>query len=164
MDIYEVSKQQLNKIGGDSTTLSTTYEVKRAQVEKLGGDLTKVNDIYTAELEVLDKIGGGGDILDTYDAGSFTENGQYTVPTPEPYDGMKNVSLEVNVPSPQLQTRTIDITENGTTVVTPTSSKYYGLESVTINVNAAATILTMTQEEYDAISFPDKNTIYLIKG
>lgn len=61
MDIYEVSKQQLTKIGGDATNLSTTYEVKKAQVDKLGGDLTKVNDIYTAELEVLDKIGSGGD-------------------------------------------------------------------------------------------------------
>lgn len=99
-NIYNVSKQQLSKIGGDPSDLVSVFEVKKAQVEKLGGDLTKVNDIYTAELQVLEHIdGGGGGATLQEKSVSITANGTTDVMPDEGYDGMSKVSVDVNVPS-----------------------------------------------------------------
>lgn len=138
-DIYNVSKQQLNKIGGEANGLTTTYEVKKAQVEKLGGDLTKVNDIYTAELEVLEHIDGGGGSGATLQekSVSITANGTTDVMPDAGYDGMTKVSVDVEVPATPTQSKTVDITANGTEVITPDEG--YDLSDVTVNVNVPTT-------------------------
>ena len=125
-NIYNVSKQQLNKIGGEADGLTTTYEVKKKQVEKLGGDLTKVNDIYTAELQVLEHIDGGGATLQEKSV-SITANGTTDVMPDEGFDGMSKVSVDVNVPDPELEE--LSVTANGT--YTPTK---YGYSKVDVNV------------------------------
>ena len=56
-----------------------------------------------------------------------TENGEYTPST----DGYSKVNVNVQ---PSLQSKSVEITSNGTSTITA-DSDYYGLESVDINVN-----------------------------
>ena len=151
-DIYNVSKQQLNKIGGEADGLTTTYEVKKKQVEKLGGDLTKVNDIYTAELQVLEHIdGGGGGATLQEKSVSITANGTTDVMPDAGYDGMTKVSVDVAVPATPTQSKTVDITANGTEVITPDEG--YDLSDVTVNVNVPS-----KEEETKSVTITENGT------
>lgn len=58
---------------------------------------------------------------------NVTENGEYTPST----DGYSKVNVNVQ---PTLQSKTVEINENGTSTITA-DSDYYGLQSVDINVN-----------------------------
>ncbi len=58
---------------------------------------------------------------------NVTENGEYTPST----NGYSKVSVNVQ---PPLQSKSVEITENGTSTITA-DSDFYGLESVDINVN-----------------------------
>ena len=84
--------------------------------------------------------GGGGGT--TVEALSVTENGTYTAPSGKAYS-----PVTVNVPSDakEEQTKSVTITENGTTTVTPDSGKVLSSVSITTNVSGGS----------GSVSFPD---------
>ena len=99
---------------------------------------------------------------------AFTENGVYTALTSTAQYGWSSVT--VNVPQTGTainnQTKTVEITTNGTTEVIYDSG-YTGLEKVKVNVNVPqsggdVTVISLTQAEYDELDSPDPNAIYLI--
>lgn len=162
-DIYNVSKQQLNKIGGEANGLTTTYEVKKAQVEKLGGDLTKVNDIYTAELQVLEHIdGGGGGATLQEKSVSITANGTTDVMPDAGYDGMTKVSVDVEVPVPNLQSNKIVYTgqiitnDNFTVKITPDEG-YDGLKKGEIRFSTKIPIAIQDGTKFQGSSWESWN-------
>ena len=61
----------------------------------------------------------------------YTANGQYSIATPDGYDGISDVNLTVNVPSREPVLESLSITDNGT--YTP-SSGVDGYNSVEVNV------------------------------
>lgn len=69
---------------------------------------------------------------------TYTENGQYSIATPDGYDGISDVSVNVNVPERQPVLDTLNITENGT--YTP-SAGVDGYNSVTVNVSTKEPVL-----------------------
>ena len=69
-------------------------------------------------------------------------------------------AVDVNVPASAVDTGTLQtsITTNGTS-----TSNVVGYASHEITVNVTPTVLTMTQQQYDALSVKDPDTIYLIQ-
>lgn len=61
---------------------------------------------------------------------SVTENGSYTPST----DGYSKVNVNVPIPEPNLQTKSIEITENGTQTISADNG-YDGLSSVSVTTN-----------------------------
>lgn len=82
--------------------------------------------------------GGGSDLkLKDVQSASYTANGTYSVLPDEGYDGMSKVNVEVNCPEPkEEQSKSITITENGSTTVSPDDGKV--LSSVEIITNVAS--------------------------
>ena len=64
---------------------------------------------------------------------TYTANGQYSIATPDGYDGISDVNLTVNVPSREPVLESLSVTENGS--YTP-SSGVDGYNSVTVNVKS----------------------------
>lgn len=94
----------------------------------------------------------------------ITQNGQTNVTPDTGYDGLSQVTVNVDVTEMKNQDKEVTITANTETVITPDEG-YNGLGKVTVHTQVPeATIVTMTQEEYDALPSPDENTIYLITG
>ena len=85
-----------------------------------------VDGYNTVEVNVPEKTFNTKSITRTY-----TANGQYSIATPDGYDGISDVNLTVNVPSREPVLETLNITENGT--YTPESG-VDGYNSVTVNV------------------------------
>ena len=67
----------------------------------------------------------------------YTSNGNYNITTPDGYDGISDVSVNVNVPSREPVLESLSITENGS--YTP-SSGVDGYNSVTVNVKSGGTV------------------------
>ena len=67
---------------------------------------------------------------------TYTANGQYSIATPDGYDGISDVNLTVNVPSREPVLESLSITENGS--YTP-SNGVDGYNSVTVNVKSGGT-------------------------
>lgn len=61
----------------------------------------------------------------------YTANGQYSIATPDGYDGISDVNLTVNVPSREPVLETLNITENGTYNA---PSNIDGYNTVSVNV------------------------------
>ena len=87
---------------------------------------SNIDGYDTVEVNVPEKTFNTKSITRTY-----TANGQYSIATPDGYDGISDVNLTVNVPSREPVLETLNITENGT--YTP-SSGVDGYNSVTVNV------------------------------
>ena len=85
-----------------------------------------VDGYNTVEVNVPEKTFNTKSITRTY-----TANGQYSIATPDGYDGISDVNLTVNVPSREPVLETLNITDNGT--YTP-SSGVDGYNSVSVNV------------------------------
>ena len=127
-NIFETNKKINAKIGAD-TEGATTFELVKAQVAKLGGDTSKVVDIRTGEQQVLEHIkqAGPGVVIQTSKDVTITENGTTVVSPDAGYDAIKDVGVNVNVPTPELEE--LSVTANGT--YTPTK---YGYSKVDVNV------------------------------
>ena len=87
---------------------------------------SNIDGYDTVEVNVPEKTFNTKSITRTY-----TANGQYSIATPDGYDGISDVNLTVNVPSREPVLETLNITENGT--YTPESG-VDGYNSVTVNV------------------------------
>lgn len=102
------------------TSFATTdYDVKRKQI---------LEDNFTNQAEINEFLRIG--YIEVYDGTlEITENGEYNV---EDYE-----KADVDVPSsePKLQTKTITVTQNGTSTITA-DANYDGLEKVNLTVNA----------------------------
>lgn len=86
----------------------------------------------------IDSISTGTNLkLKDVQSATYTANGSYSILPDSGYDGMAKVNVEVNVPQKEEQGKTITITSNGTTTVSPDEGKV--LSSVTITTNVAST-------------------------
>lgn len=77
--------------------------------------------------------GGTGCSL-TSIAQTYTGNDTYTISKPQGFDGFSGGTITVNVPQPQLEEKNFSISDNGTTLITPTSGKYISGGTITVNV------------------------------
>ena len=161
MTDYEIQKATADKVGVVSSP-DNIFECRKAILEKLGGDSTDADTIYECDKRILPLIGEGSANLQSGYA-DISEN-IYTTYLPDSgFDGFSDFSVNVNVPIPPVQEKSVEITENGTTSIEPDLG--YNLSKVNVNVNippSSMPIVTMTAAEYAAIT-PDSNTIYLIK-
>lgn len=162
MTDYEIQKATASKVGVVSSP-DNIYECRKAILEKLGGDSTDADTIYECDKRILPLIGGGSANLQGGYADIY-ENNIFTTYSPDSgFDGFYEFTVNVSVPQPSVQEKSITITENGTTSILPDEG--YNLSKVDVNVDVPAStmpIVTMTAAEYAAIT-PDSNTIYLIK-
>lgn len=85
---------------------------------------------------------------------TVTENGEVTAD--EGYDGLSKVTVDVPEQKPE-ETKTVDITANGTTTLTPTEGNVFS--SVTVNTNVPTYITAATEEEAT-----DTTTIPIVEG
>lgn len=84
----------------------------------------------------------GGDCQCTGDTGcsltsmtqTYTGNNTYTISKPQGFDGFSGGTITVNVPQPQLEEKNFSISDNGTTLIIPTSGKYISGGTITVNV------------------------------
>ena len=82
----------------------------------------------------IQKYEGGVDLESNKNV-SISSNGTTVVQPSSGKDGMEQVTVSVNCPSPKTeQTKEVTITENGTTTVTPDSGKALSSVSITTNV------------------------------
>ena len=95
---------------------------------------------------------------------TYTTNGTFYAAINEETGEGYISAVTVNVPTITNQDKEVTITANTETVITPDEG-YTGLGKVTVHTQVPeGTIVTMTQDEYDALPAPDENTIYLITG
>ena len=87
---------------------------------------SNIDGYDTVEVNVPEKTFNTKSITRTY-----TANGQYSISTPDGYDGISDVNITVNVPSREPVLESLSITDNGT--YTP-SSGVDGYNSVSVNV------------------------------
>lgn len=90
-------------------------------------------------------------------------NGNYAIYKDDAVYGWSSVTVNVTVNEVNNQDKEVTITANTETVITPDEG-YNGLGRVTVHTQVPADIVTMTQDEYDALPAPDEDTIYLITG
>lgn len=123
----------------------TDYEIQKATASKVGVESSPEN-IFECRKAILEKLGGDSTDADTI------------------YECDKRILPLIGGGSANLQSKSVDITENGTTTYSPDSG-FDGFSDFSVNVNVPQTsmpIVTMTAAEYAAIT-PDASTIYLIK-
>lgn len=121
----------------------------------------KVTDIYVVTEVGSKRIDLDGNVKDSYSK-TITANGSVTIDNAEygeEYTSVKEVAVEVEVPIEAA--KIVDHNATGTTTVSvPVSTDYAGQGNVTVNITV--TPIELTQDEYDALTVKDPNTIYLI--
>ena len=121
----------------------TDYEIQKATASKVGV-LYPPDNIFGCRKSILEKLGGDSTDADTI------------------YECDKRILPLIGSGSANLQSKSVDITENGNTTYSPDSG-FDGFSDFSVNVNVSSMpIVTMTAAEYAAIT-PDSSTIYLIK-
>ena len=161
MTDYEIQKDTAAKVGVVSSP-DNIYECRKAILEKLGGDSTDADTIYECDKRILPLIGSGSANLQMGYA-DIMENTFNTYTPDSGFDGFSEFIVNVSVPQTPTQDKSVEITDNGTTIIEPDEG--FNLSSVNVNVNVDVPpkqIVTMTAAEYAAIT-PDASTIYLIK-
>lgn len=121
------------KVTGDNTLkCNTVRSALHCIAEKAKGEETNcktINEALTCIDENIENLIGGDRTAETI---TITENGVVNTPAGKYYD-----PITVNVPVPELEdNKSITITSNGTSEVTPTLGKD-GMEKVTVNVNVS---------------------------
>ena len=102
------------------------------------------------------------DLYDTYDA-KITANGVYHfVPSGRPVD---EIDIVVNVESQYKPEDSLvkTITSNGSYHYDPEEGSVFNEADITVAIQTTTTV-TLTQEQYDALTVKDPDTIYLING
>ena len=110
-----------------------TKEAIRTAINNKGGTLTE-SDTFASYATAIDNIQSGG----TNEPITITENGTYTAP-----EGVGYSPINVNVPLKEEETKSITITENGTTIVLPTSGKVLSKVDIVANVQSGGGSLTI---------------------
>lgn len=121
----------------------TDYVIQKATADKYGV-VPNPDNIYGCRKAILEKLGG-----DSTNANTI-------------YECDKRILPLVGGGSAHLQSKSVDITENGNTTYSPDSG-FNGFSDFSVNVNVPNTQpLEMTQTDYDNLETKDPNTIYLI--
>ena len=110
-----------------------TKEAIRTAINNKGGALTET-DTFASYVTAIDNIQSGS----ANEPITITQNGTYTAP-----EGVGYSPINVNVPSKEEETKSITITENGTTTVLPTSGKVLSKVDIVANVQSGGGSLTI---------------------
>lgn len=111
----------INDITGETAALSPA-----AMKTKLGGVANTVDSqaAQIARIRALLATKRGGGTLQPSKSYTATENGSFTIPPDSGYDGMEAVALTVNVPVPQSETKSVDLSmASGNQLVSASSGK-----------------------------------------
>ena len=101
----------------------------------------------------VDSGGGSTPILESVQV-EYTDNDDYTIEPSSGYDGISDVSVTVNVPTPQpsLEDVQVQYNNNNTYTIQPSSAQYDGIGTAEVTVNVQPTL------QIKSVSYTDNNT------
>ena len=168
------------------SNLVNDFEVRKETLKKLGGDPTGLANIYEVDLEILKRIGSGGGegIPDApIDGVQYArQNGAWTpvesgvdwntIKQKLAEDGVESIKFIMGAEQIILTASELKTLLNQTVLPdAPSDGKQYArqdgawveVSKVKTTNNTTMQFWSGTQQEYDAITTKDANTLYIIK-